>query len=59
MAFIAATCRRSLITNKVGYRLDLYLIYLLIYLKHNGDALPKTPKKGDCFIEPYTIVKTL
>jgi len=44
MAFIAETCRWSLITNKVVYRLDLY--YLLIYLKHKGDVLLKNPKKG-------------
>jgi hypothetical protein len=35
MAFITVTCRWWLITNKVVYRLDLYL------LKHNGDALSK------------------
>jgi len=35
------TCRWWLITDKVLYRLDLYLLYLLVYLKHSGIALPK------------------
>jgi hypothetical protein len=28
------------------YRLDLCLLYLLVYLKYNGDALPKDETKG-------------
>ena len=33
-----------LITNKVVCRLDLCLFYLLAYLKHNGNVLPKNYK---------------
>jgi hypothetical protein len=50
----------SLIINyKVVYRFDLYLFYILIYLKHKRDALPKNLKKADCVSELYTIVKAL
>ena len=41
MTSIAETCRCWLITNQVVIRLDLYLFYLLVYLNHNGDILPK------------------
>jgi hypothetical protein len=34
-----------MINNKVVYALDLCLFYLLVYLKHNRDALPKKLKK--------------
>ena len=45
MAFIAETCRWWLITNRTVYRFDLYLFYLLVYLKYTMDALPKKIKK--------------
>lgn len=35
------TCCWWLIINKVVYRLNLYLFYLLVYLKHSGDACLK------------------
>jgi len=38
---MAETCCWWLIINKVVYRLNLYLFYLLAYLKHSGDALLK------------------
>ena len=41
MAFVAESCRWFLIINKVLYILDLYLFYLLVYLKQNKDALSK------------------
>jgi hypothetical protein len=44
MAFIAEKCCSWLITNKGVYASDLDLFYLLVYYKHNGDALPKITK---------------
>ena len=46
VAFIAETCCSWLITHKFVYRLDLYLFYLLVYLKHNGDIWPKDSVPG-------------
>ena len=46
MAFIAETCCCRLITNKAVCRLDLYLFYLLVYLKNNGNTLPKKLRSG-------------
>ena len=39
--YSALTCCRRLSTNKDVYRPDLYLFYLLVYLRHNEDALYK------------------
>ena len=41
MAFMAKPYCGLLLINKAVYRLDVYMFYLLAYLKHNGDPLPK------------------